>query len=482
MESQTEIASILVVDDVKANLKLLSAIVTAAGYDVSQAENGEQALKTAMASPPDLILLDIKMPGMDGFEVCKELKADQRVSIIPVIFISALSETHNRVTGFQVGGVDYITKPFQAEEVLARIRTHLEIHRMQENLEQVVAERTAELSDMYMKTSQSEAKYRRLVENLQSDYIIYSHDKNDLFRYVSPSITNALGYTQAEFSTHYTEYLTDNPINKNAKRMIELALGGEMQPAYESEIYHKDGGIRHLMISETPIINESGEVEAVEGIAHDITEQKEAQEADRIHAIKLRNSLLQTIQAIARTEEKRNPYTADHQERVSELAVAIGNKMGLSAEKIEGLRLGSLIHDIGKVFIPAEILNRPGKLSNPEFELIKSHPTVGYEIIKDVDFPWPVAEIIMQHHERMDGSGYPNGLHGDDIILEARIVSVADVVEAVVSHRPYRPALGFEKAIKIIKEGRGTFFDSDITDVCIELLLEHKFEWSSSVV
>lgn len=187
--------------------------------------------------------------------------------------------------------------------------------------------------------------------------------------------------------------------------------------------------------------------------------------------------LFQTIEAIGLTVEKRDPYTAGHQERVAQLAVAIGRLMGLDEERLTGLHLGAVIHDIGKISVPSEILNSPGKLSKFEFGLIRSHPQVGYDIIKGVDFPWPVSQMIYQHHERLDGSGYPNGLKGDEIILEAKILAVADVVEAISSHRPYRPALGIEVGIREIKAGRGTLFEPAVVDSCLALFEHGGFEW-----
>ncbi len=178
------------------------------------------------------------------------------------------------------------------------------------------------------------------------------------------------------------------------------------------------------------------------------------------------------IGAIALTVEKRDPYTAGHQRKVAELAAAIAKEMGLSSDRVYGLRLGATIHDIGKIYIPAEILNRPGKLSDHEFGLIKTHAQVGYDIIKHVDFPWPVARMVRHHHERMDGSGYPDGLKGEDIILEARILAVADVVEAITAHRPYRPALGIEAGIGELTKGRGTVFDAQAVDACVKVLRE----------
>ena len=189
----------------------------------------------------------------------------------------------------------------------------------------------------------------------------------------------------------------------------------------------------------------------------------------------LRRSLEATIEAIAAALEMRDPYTAGHQRRVADLTAAIAREMGLPQDKVEGIHFGALIHDLGKLQVPAEILAKPTRLSKVEFELIKAHPQAGYDIIKGIDFPWPVAAMVHQHHERLDGSGYPQGLKGDAIALEARILAVADVVEAMASHRPYRPGLGMEAALKEIIDKRGTFFDPDAVDACVRLFREGRF-------
>lgn len=209
-------------------------------------------------------------------------------------------------------------------------------------------------------------------------------------------------------------------------------------------------------------------------LRNDIRRTEAEQQALR-NLERVTTSMESAIEAIALTVEKRDPYTAGHQRKVAALAAAIGREMGLSSDRIHGLRLGGIIHDIGKIYIPAEILNRPGKLSKHEFELIKTHAEVGYDIVKNVDFPWPVAQIVRHHHERIDGSGYPDGLKGEEIILEARILAVADVVEAITAHRPYRPALGLETGIKELLRGRGTVFYTQAVDACVRLLREGRF-------
>lgn len=188
-------------------------------------------------------------------------------------------------------------------------------------------------------------------------------------------------------------------------------------------------------------------------------------------------ALLQTIDALARTVEKRDPYTAGHQRRVAILAVALAEALGSPARSVEAIRIGGLVHDIGKIYVPAEILNRPGRLSDAEFALIRTHAEVGWEILKDVQFDGPVAEMILQHHERLDGSGYPHGLSDDAIIPEARVLTVADVVEAITAHRPYRPSLGFEAAAVELERGRGLVYDEDVVDACLRLFRVDGFDW-----
>ena len=176
-----------------------------------------------------------------------------------------------------------------------------------------------------------------------------------------------------------------------------------------------------------------------------------------------------TVEAIAALYEKRDPYTAGHQRRVAQLACAIARKMGLPEEQIYGIHITGIVHDIGKIAVPGDILSKPGRLSFEEFNIVKTHPQVAYEVLRNLEFPWPVAETILQHHERLDGSGYPNGISGENIILEARILCVADVIESMVSHRPYRPALGKEEALNEILKNKGILYDPAVADACLRL-------------
>lgn len=195
---------------------------------------------------------------------------------------------------------------------------------------------------------------------------------------------------------------------------------------------------------------------------------------------KLRKSTKGIIQAMSSTVETRDPYTAGHQQRTANFAKSIAKEMGLSHERVEGIMMAGLIHDLGKIAVPSEILTKPGKLTDIEFSLIKVHPQTGYDILKEIDFPWPIARIIIQHHERINGSGYPHGLSGDDLLLESKIMAVSDVVEAMASHRPYRAALGLEIALDEILKNKGALYDPSVVDSCVKIISTGNFRLESS--
>jgi putative nucleotidyltransferase with HDIG domain len=206
-------------------------------------------------------------------------------------------------------------------------------------------------------------------------------------------------------------------------------------------------------------------------------EEKEKRAAELVIINKqLKSSLMKTVEVAMKLSEMRDPYTAGHERRVAEIAVAISAELGFDTERQQGMRVAGYLHDIGKIIIPAEILAKPGKLNDIEYSLVKYHVQAGYDAIKDVDFPWPVAEVVFQHHERLDGTGYPRGLKGEEIIIEARILSVADVVESMTSHRPYRAELGIEKALAEIERGSGITYDATVVDACIKLFRENGFK------
>jgi len=227
-------------------------------------------------------------------------------------------------------------------------------------------------------------------------------------------------------------------------------------------------------------MREKGAIIGAVIIFRDITKRKQAEEDLKRSLDMLKTALHGTVDALSSASETRDPYTAGHQRRVAQLACAIAEDMQLDPKVIDGIRVAALLHDIGKIYVPAEFLSKPGKLSEIERDLLKTHPQVGYDILKNIDFPEPVAEIVLQHHEKIDGSGYPRGLAGKDILVEARILAVADIIEAMASHRPYRPSLGIKAALREIMAKKSTLYDPKVVEACMKLFSEGKFQFDLS--
>jgi PAS domain S-box-containing protein/putative nucleotidyltransferase with HDIG domain len=280
------------------------------------------------------------------------------------------------------------------------------------------------------------------------------------------------GYSREEFLGMNLHALTAPEfVGLIEARMTELMEQGET--TFESAHFRKDGTTMPVQVHTKTL--ESNGRKVILSVVHDISDQKEAEGKIEHTLQRLRRALGGTIQVIALTVETKDPFTAGHQRRVANLARAIAREMGLTDDQIEGIRTAGVIHDIGKISVPAEILSKPGHITEIELALIRDHPQVGHDILKGIEFPWPIAQMILQHHERLDGSGYPTGASGDDIILEARILAVADVVEAMASHRPYRPALSVDAALREISENKGRLYDSTAVDACLRLFGEQRF-------
>ncbi|MFH1938747.1 MAG: HD domain-containing phosphohydrolase, partial [bacterium] len=241
--------------------------------------------------------------------------------------------------------------------------------------------------------------------------------------------------------------------------------------------YTTPDGIRWLITDKIPYRDKEGKVTGVIGLSKDITVQRKAEQKLQQSYQRLKKTMDAAIDTMSKIIEAKDPYTSGHQHRVCQLAVPLVQELGLPEDKIEGIRIASLIHDIGKIGLPTEILSKPSKLTDIEFSLIKGHSQIGYDILKSIDFPYSVAKIILQHHERLDGSGYPQGLKGEDILLEARIIGLVDVVEAMSSFRPYRPALGIDKALEEITQNKGILYDPEVVDACLKLFKEKGFKF-----
>jgi len=241
--------------------------------------------------------------------------------------------------------------------------------------------------------------------------------------------------------------------------------------------YDTPEGVKWAVTDKIPYKDKEGKITGVISLSKDITLQKKSEEELQQSYQRLKKTMDAAIDTMSKIIEAKDPYTAGHQHRVCQLAVPLARELGLSEDKIEGIRIASLIHDIGKIGLPTEILSKPTTLTDIEFNIIKEHSQIGYDILKSIDFPYPVAQIVLQHHDRLDGSGYPSNLKGDKILLEAKIIGVADVVEAMSSHRPYRPALGIEKALEEISQNKGILYDSEVVDTCIRLFKEKGFKF-----
>jgi PAS domain S-box-containing protein len=317
--------------------------------------------------------------------------------------------------------------------------------------------------------------YKDLVDNAGSSIVI--DDKEGNFVYFNKNFADLFKYTVDEMKQQTIRSIVhpddvDMVISKHKDRVS----GKTESTKYEFKGITKDGSPIYLEVCTFPI-KDGNEISGTQSYLWDVTALKQTELDLRTTLITLRKMTGCAIQAIHRMVEIRDPYTGIHQRRTADLARSIACEMNLPRETINGIRMAGLIHDIGKIAIPAEILSKPSRLTETEFLLIKSHPLFGYQILESIDFPWPIAQIVLQHHERQDGSGYPEGLSGDGILIEARILGVADVVEAMASHRPYRAALGIDAALDEISNKSGILYDRAVAKVCHRLFKEKSYQF-----
>ncbi len=327
---------ILIADDDSVTVRMIESALKEFGHEVMCITDGLEAYEFLQKGEAPLAILDWMMPGMSGVEICKRIREDARLNSMYIILLTIRDSREDVIEGFQSGADDYITKPFNSEELKARAQVGVRVAELQYSLETRV---------------------------------------------------------------------------KELEELVSL----------------------------------------------------------RQRMKKLRKTMDGVIKVISLIGEIIDPYTAGHQRRVADLAGAIAREMGLSKNRVDCIFIAGTVHDIGKIAVPKQILSNPGKLNDIEFQIIKTHPEVAYDILKTVDFDFPLAKIVLQHHEKMDGSGYPHGVTADEILLESKVLSVADVVEAVASHRPYRAALGVDKALSIINAGKGAHFYEDAVNACIRL-------------
>jgi len=314
----------------------------------------------------------------------------------------------------------------------------------------------------------SEEKYKSLFENSLDG--IYQTTLEGKYIDLNPALIKMLGYDSKE------ELLQLNILKKINISEKDRPSVNERGKIFNARFRKKDGTVMWAEVS-SRVFYKDGKPDHYEGIVRDITRRIETEENLKNSYEKLQKTLDGVINTLSSIVETKDPYTAGHQIRVAKLSTALAKELGLSKEKVNAISVASLIHDIGKISVPASILAKPAHLTNIEFAMVKAHSQTGYDILKKIDFGYPIADIILQHHEKLNGSGYPKGLKGNDIMIETRIITVADTVESMASHRPYRPALGIGKALKVLAGGRGTLYDERVTDACIKLFKEKHFKF-----
>ena len=475
-------ARVLVVDDEQSIRITVSEFIKEDGHEVNTAADATQALRLIEEQDFDVIVTDIILPKIRGVELLKNIHEVSQE--IQVVMITGEPNVDTAAQAVRAGAFDYLAKPISRkaikEVVLKAAKTkallddkkRLEQENLmyQEHLEELVKERTAALQE-------SEEYFRALIEN--SSDVIQIVDSEGIIRYVSPSVQQVMGYKPEELiGRPSVEVVHPDDLSIVTKAFEDAFQKPEAPVITECRCKHKDGTwrvIRGIGVNRLDVPSIKGFISNM----HDITKRKKAEEELRQSFERLQKTLEGTVHALASVVELRDPYTAGHQRRVTALACAIAKELGLPQEQTKGLRMAGLIHDIGKISVPAEILSKPGPLTDVEFGLIQAHPQSAYNVLKEINFPWPVAKIVLEHHEWLDGSGYPQGLKGEEILLEARIIAVADIVEAMSSHRPYRPALGIDKALEEIEKNKGTLYDLKVVDACLKLFAEDRFTFES---
>ena len=602
-------ATILIVDDEPFNRKLLETMLQPEGYATVSVASGEEALACIAARPVDLILLDVMMPGMDGYEVARTLKASSATSNIPIILVTAQSDQSARLAGLDAGAEDFLTKPVGRVELWLRVRNLLRLKTLgdalqkhNQMLEQEVQRRVADLQRVEQVRYSEAVKHSMILNALPSHialldsqgFIVSVNESwrrfaadngfhSDEFgvglnyleicdhavgnealeaQQCAAGIRSVLGGEATTFSIEYSchspsenrwflltvsalrdgqrsaatvmhvniteikltqqalgqESLRNQAFLRNAsdgvhildargnvveardsfcrmlgytreeliganfmlwdeqmsapelKQALAKQLATDQRLVFETRHRRKDASVfeveissRRLELNGQPLLFNS---------ARDVSEKKRADRDILSYIAQIKTAFMSTVEVATSLGELRDPYTAGHERRVGAIAAAIGAELGFDSIRQEGLRVAGHLHDIGKISVPSEILSKPGRLSTTQLKLIQEHAQSGYDVLQGVEFPWPVAQIAQQHHERMDGSGYPQGLRGEAILFEARIMAVADVLEAMSSHRPYRAGLGLDKALAEVEGGSGTTYDPAVVEACRALFRE----------
>lgn len=437
--------TILIVDDVDTNIHVLMELLDEK-YDILASLDGEEALEMIEDEKIDLILLDIMMPKIDGYEVCKRLKSNEKTKDIPIIFITAKTDEDSIEKAYDVGGVDYITKPFKAREVLSRIQTHLTLAEQKFNLEQNLEENITLLN-----------QYKQVVDESS---LVSKVNKEGIITYVNNAFVELSGYTKDELIGQNHNIVRHKEAAESTYNDMWETIKNKKVWQGEVKNLKKDDSSYIVQTTVMPIVDAKGEIKEYISVRHDITATHNLKK----EIINTQKEVVFTMGAIGETRSKE---TGNHVKRVAEYSRILAKYAGLDNDKIELIADASPMHDIGKVAIPDNILHKPGKLTKDEFVIMKEHASIGYKMLNHSKRPLlkTAAKIALEHHERWDGNGYPNHLKGEEISIEGRITSVADVFDALGSDRIYKKAWEDEKIFNYFKEERGKQFDPNLIDI-----------------
>ena len=483
---------ILAVDDDQAILDLYQQILNSdskkegsdSNFEVDCCSQGKEAVEAVRLSLEfkksyAVIFLDLNMPpGPDGEWTAEQIqKLDPYTNIVLVSGFVRTSPAKLAQHSNLPDKLLYLQKPFHRQEILQfatalseKWQAELKLRNLHQQMEGLVEERTKALlhtnqqllkeveqrQDTEKALHKSEINFRNMIYSNADGILIL--DENSIVKFMNPAAESIFG-TKA---THFVGQTFEHLIIPEKPTELDITIGDGKSMIVEMRVMETEWEGQNVYVASL----------------RDITDRKRMQQRLQVSLDNLREVMDGTIRAMALAVEIRDPYTSGHQHRVAELAQAIAEEIGLPDNDIEGVYMAASIHDIGKISLPAEILSKPVKLTDIERKMIQAHSKVGYNILKGIDFPWPIAQIVLQHHERMNGSGYPHGLGGNEVLIESRIVGTADVVETMASHRPYRPAMGLDKALAEVSGNMGRLYDENVVNACLKLFNEKGFQFS----
>jgi len=435
---------LLCIEDSPADAELEAASLERAGYDVRMDRvDSEVDLRTALDSGEyDVIFLDHGLPGWDPRAALRA--AHDAAPQTPVVCVAGTIGEETAVEMLKLGASDYVLKDRMAR-LPAAVRGVLE---------REAGRRARDEAEAALRAS--EERYRRIVETAAEGILMTAADFT--ITYYNQRLAEMLGFGVVDLLGRSVRELALSEDGAFVEAEEARRLRGE-PGSYQRRLRRADGGGLWTSVASRSIMDEEGRFAGSLAMISDISDEKAAE-------ARLKQALAGTVTAMGSLVESRDPYTAGHERRSAALVAAIAGELGFDDEALTALDLTARMHDIGQIAVPAEILTRPGPLSASEFSLVKLHPQVAFDILASIDFGYPAADIILQHHERLDGSGYPQGLRGDEIRLEARVLAVADVVEAMSSHRPYRASLGIEAALDEVRANAGRLYDPDVAAAC----------------